>query len=253
MEKEFEAYLNGDLTEKDRKLFEADLEKSPELMADFRLFKMLWEDLSELPVPEPSQSMKNGFEDLLAKEIKARNNTNLWKKWIPGIGMAAAILLAGVWMGILWQKNESPAVGEVATLTQEVKELKEMMMLQMIKNPMATERLKAVSLSSELPDVNKTVIEALFTTLNYDENDNVRLVTLETLAQWADRPEVREELIKSMAHQESPLVQLSMADLMIRLQEKRALEPINNLLKKHDLNPAVKEQLESTARQLKII
>ena len=224
-----------------------------EMKQEFELFKMLWNDISDLPLPEPGIEVTNRFEKMLLDEIKAEQRKKAWQTWLPKLGIAAALLLVGGFLGKTWQRNSDSSGTEVEKLTHEVKELREMMMLQMIKDPMATERLKAVSLSAELPEVNKTVIEALFTTLNYDDNDNVRLVTLETLAQWADRPLVREGLIKSMAHQESPIVQLSMAELMIQLQEKRALQPIRDLLKNPGLNPAVKQELEKTAQQLKVI
>ncbi len=253
MEREFEAYLSGELNGENRRKLEEELSKSPEMKQEFELFKMLWNDISDLPLPEPGIEVTNRFEKMLLDEIKAEQRKKAWQTWLPKLGIAAALLLVGGFLGKTWQRNSDSSGTEVEKLTHEVKELREMMMLQMIKDPMATERLKAVSLSAELPEVNKTVIEALFTTLNYDDNDNVRLVTLETLAQWADRPLVREGLIKSMAHQESPIVQLSMAELMIQLQEKRALQPIRDLLKNPGLNPAVKQELEKTAQQLKVI
>jgi hypothetical protein len=254
MEKEFEAYLTGELNENELQRFEKKLADSETLRTEFELFKKLWFALPEMEVPTPSSQLYSGFNKILEEEIKIIGKQKTRWGLFPKVSLAAALLIAGTFLGIFFQKsrNVSPS-SEVASLTQEVKELKEMMMLQMIKDPMATERLRAVTISSELPEINESVLDALFVTLNNDENDNVRLVTLETLTQWADRPEVREQLIKSMANQESPIVQLYMAELMIRLQEKRALESVNNLLEKENLNPAVKEQLEIAAQQLKMI
>jgi len=55
---------------------------------------------------------------------------------------------------------------------------------------------------------NQRVIKALFTTLNSDPNINVRLVAIESLAKYAETPEVRMELVKSIELQDAPLVQI---------------------------------------------
>ena len=81
-----------------------------------------------------------------------------------------------------------------------------MMMLSLLENPSATERLRAVGYTKNLNDANGRVIDALLTTLNNDPNVNVRLVTLEALAELAHDPRAREGLVQSLTKQESPLV-----------------------------------------------
>ncbi len=67
-------------------------------------------------------------------------------------------------------------------------------------------------------------------------NVNVRLTTLEALTHFARDPVVREGLIQSILQQESPLVQAALADVMLKLQEKRAIQPFKKLLQQKDLN-----------------
>jgi HEAT repeat protein len=74
----------------------------------------------------------------------------------------------------------------------------------------------------------------------------VRLVTLEALSQYANVPAVREGLVQSIVLQESPLVQSAMADVMLKLQEKKAVQPLKKLLQQKDLNKAVRNKIEQT-------
>jgi hypothetical protein len=77
-----------------------------------------------------------------------------------------------------------------------------------------------VSYTSDITHADEKVINALFTTLNNDLNVNVRLVALEALTQFAKDAIVREGLVKSLAVQDSPMVQVALADVMVKLQEK---------------------------------
>lgn len=120
----------------------------------------------------------------------------------------------------------------------------------MLENPTATERLKAVSYTQELNKVDDKVIDALLTTLNSDPNENVRLVTLEALVQLGNYPKVREGLVQSLMKQESPLVQVALADAMVKLQEKRSVKEFKQLLQKENLNKAVKGKIEKTIQVL---
>ena len=61
---------------------------------------------------------------------------------------------------------------------------------------------------------------------------------------------MREGLIQSIAKQESPLVQLALADVMVVLQEKNSVEKFNELLKKVDLNDTVRSRIERSVQAL---
>jgi HEAT repeat protein len=114
----------------------------------------------------------------------------------------------------------------------------------------ATERLRAVSYTKDIDDANTHVIDALLMTLNNDPNVNVRLVTLEALSGLAHDARVREGLVQSLTRQESPLVQVALADVMVKLQEKRSIKPLKKMLQQQGINDLVKTKLEKTIRQL---
>jgi HEAT repeat protein len=124
------------------------------------------------------------------------------------------------------------------------------MMLALLENPSASERIRGVSYTSEIKHADKEVIDALLATLNNDPNVNVRLSTLDALSHLANHPEVREGLIRSIEKQDSPIMQLAIADVMLKLQEKRSVKSFEDLLKQKDLNPGVRDKIKQTITQL---
>ena len=229
--------------------------------------KQLWEQLGKMPTPEPSKDVKTRFHAMLdtfkaEEEAKKEGffqvilaHFKTFFTYKPAYNWAYALVLmtmSGL-IGYFLGKPDNQQVAnqtEVKKLSSEVQEMKQIMMLSMLENPTATERLRAVSYTQELKTVDDKVIDALLTTLNSDQNENVRLVTLEALIQLADNPKVREGLVQSLLKQESPLMQVALADAMVKLQEKRSVKEFKQMLQKENLNEAVKGKIEKTIEVL---
>jgi hypothetical protein len=139
---------------------------------------------------------------------------------------------------------------QLQALSTQVREMREMILLALLENPSASERMRGVSYTSEIKGVNKNVVDALLSTLNNDPNSNVRLITLEALTHYAEDPVVREGLVQSILHQDSPLVQAALADVMLKLQEKKAVRPLKELLQQKGLNEMVRNKIEQTLTRL---
>jgi HEAT repeat protein len=128
--------------------------------------------------------------------------------------------------------------------------MKQVMMLSLLQDPSASQRIQAVSYTDDIKNVDTKVIDALFTTLNEDPNVNVRLATLEALAKLSGNPRVREGLVRSINKQESPIMQSAIADIMVQLQEKSSVQSLQKLLSKKDLNQMVKIKIEKSIQKL---
>ncbi|MDH4198659.1 MAG: HEAT repeat domain-containing protein, partial [Candidatus Aminicenantes bacterium] len=104
--------------------------------------------------------------------------------------------------------------------------------------------------AQETDDLDGEMIQALLRTLNDDPNVNLRLAAAESLAGQARNPAVRRGLIESIDRQESPLVQLALADILLDLGEKGAAPSLDRLLQRRDLDYGVKRRLEAVRSQL---
>jgi hypothetical protein len=137
--------------------------------------------------------------------------------------VAAALILLGSGIGIGTALKSRPAP-ETSTnetlvaLRQEVKEMKEEVMLNMIDDESASQRMKAVSYAEQMASPDQQVIDVLINTLNQDKNVNVRLAALYSLQRFSDRRAVRDSLVSSLRIQKEPIIQVVLINL---LAEKR--------------------------------
>jgi hypothetical protein len=147
-------------------------------------------------------------------------------------------------------KADAATAGQVQALSEQLREMRQMMMLSLLQNPSASERMRAASYASESRTISPDILSALLTTLNNDPNVNVRLTTLDALTQYARNAAVREGLIQSILQQESPLMQAALADVMLKLQEKRSVPSFKKLLQEKGLNDMVRSRIEQVIAHL---
>ena len=211
------------------------------------------EHLFKLNGPVPSIRLDKNFYDMLAMEKRKSKPVDfgLWfsmAPWIPKLSLAVVLIVLGFIGGTVLQR--STGGGEVRELAKEVSGLKEMMMISMLEKESATDRLKAVSLSEEIQGPSKKVTEALFKTLNSDPSVNVRLAALDALQNYATSPRVREGLVRAIAQQDSPLVQMALAELMVTLQEKSSVKELKKILQQKSTPKEVKQRIEESIKVL---
>ncbi len=204
--------------------------------------------------PAPSMNLDHKFYTLLKKEKKKAESKFFsinWPQWnvmMPRVAFGTVILIAGFVSGYLM--NYSSENTDVASLTSEVSDLKEMVMLALLEKESATDRLKAVSLTNKMDKASKKITEALIQTLNHDGNVNVRLAALDALRPYTKDSSVREALVRSISNQNSPMVQISLAELMVELHEKKSVEELRKLLKEEGTPKEVKERIEESIQVL---
>jgi hypothetical protein len=243
-------YHTGTAGPRDVKEIESLIEQGEIQLADIEGFALLENRISEMETPVPSTALDERFRSMLKQEAKGIQAPG-WKKYFtwtdltPRLALAAVTLLAGLVIGYLLR---SPAEKDehIVQLGLEISQLKEMMMLSLLEKESATDRLKAVNLTQDMDQVSKKVTSALLQTLNSDENPNVRLAALDALRPYSKDSQIREELIRSIAHQKSPLVQLALAELMVQLQEKGAIRELNKILKDSETPADIKKKIQES-------
>jgi hypothetical protein len=259
-------WLNNQLTGAEQKEFEKHLAQCTACQKEVKEAREILTLMKEVRVPEPSADMEARFQGMLDAHKQSMSKDSSWKNFInrlqqlwsyqPKFQLAYSIvlLILGITLGYLFLNKGSKDNSEqqIAALSSKVEDMRQMMTLSLLENPSASERLRAVSYTEEITNINTQIIEALLRTLNEDPNVNVRLVTLEALTKYSEQPKVREELIRSIANQESPLMQSALADVMIRLQEKRSVSAFKHLLENTGADNPVKPKIEKTITQLSL-
>lgn len=260
------AYIEGSITSKNRARLN-DLISSGEIdILDVKELETLYKTMGNLPKPEPSEEMSNRFYQMLEREKRKQSASvsdtisskfqSVFDQLIQIVqpkrmAFALGIFIAGMLIGN-WTTPFQDYRRQLNRLSGEVSQMRQVMMMTLLDNESVTERLKAVNISTELQpdDTDNKVAQALLKTLQNDPNVNVRLAAIEALLHRASNPLVREGLVSAISSQESPVIQAALADAMLLLQEKRAVDKFKELLEQNNLDRNLRDKLQNTVTVL---
>ncbi|MGE5427315.1 MAG: HEAT repeat domain-containing protein [Methylococcaceae bacterium] len=263
---QFTSLLTDSLPEAERRELVSHLESCAGCREELEEVKKIWELMGDVEQPEPSPVMRANFKAMLSdykKETQAKKNPfGVWGERLrqflslqvqPRLAYSLLLVAIGLIGGYYLHRPETSAMAynqQIDSLASQVSEMKQVMMLSLLQDPSASQRIRAVSYTEEISNVDLKVISALLTTLNEDPNVNVRLATLDVLTKLAGEPKVREGLVRSINQQDSPIMQTAIADVMVKLQEKSAVDSLQKLLNKKNLNKMVKSKIEKSIQIL---
>ncbi|MFY0604689.1 MAG: HEAT repeat domain-containing protein [Flavobacteriaceae bacterium] len=250
-------YLSENLTEDKQKEFEQFLKDNSEYKKELEEAKLFW-NVVESEIPQPTSAMDVKFYTMLNTQDKVTKKTSVFKKiehlllgsFPKQLAYSLVILALGFFIGDRFDFRTNKSQGTIAEARQETEKVRSQLVLTLLDQPSANKRLQAVNEVHKLGTVTETIIKALFSTLNNDDNVNVRLSAIEALKNYTEIPIVREGLIASIIHQKSPMVQMELADLMVVLQEKKAVKSFKELIKEKDVNTSAKQKMEQSIQSI---
>jgi HEAT repeat protein len=114
-------------------------------------------------------------------------------------------------------------------LRQEVSKTQKMLILSMLEQPSASERIQAVNVLEQQSNADPKVIQALVYTLNFDDMINVRMKAAQALGSFADDKGARDALISSLSTQESPEVKIIIIEILVALRDKKVVPALRSL------------------------
>lgn len=262
----FADYLVGDLDEKALAEVQTHLTACSSCCSELEGLSAIWTKLGVIPQEQPSPGLRQRFYSMLEayKEGMEREKpkaglSEAVSGWVarllprrPAFQFALSLVLLAVGLGAgYWVSSHRPAVKkEIAGLQQEVNEMHGLIAASLLKQPSPSDRLMGVSWSSKISAPDANILQALLETLNTDPNVNVRLAAVDALYLFYNHPQVKEGLIRSLAGQTSPLVQLSLINLMFDIRERHAAAALERLIQNKKLNPKVKQRAELVLAQL---
>ncbi len=255
----FSDYLTEDLAPEARQEVQDHIASCKSCREELENLTAIWAKLGVLPVEQPSGALRQRFYAMLEE---ARNGSSVesrtaragrilagWREWLnfrrPGFVASFSTLLLLLGLGGGWLLSGGRASGtRIAALEQEVWQFRQTAALSLLSQPSASERLQGVSYSAEVKNPNIQTVGALVDTLNTDPSPNVRLAAVDALYLFRNQPGVKSELVRALASQNSPLVQVALIDLLVEIRERRAIDAFKALVATEDLNPEVKKRAE---------
>ena len=240
-----------------RSRLEAHLAECASCREEWETLNGLWAKLGEIRPEEPGPgvrprfyAMLEGYQQGLGRAGVASSHRaepgGWFGNWLIGrpafqFGLAAALLLVGFLGGFIVKPSHN-GHEELAGLREEVHEMRQMVAISLQKQQSASERLRGVSLTSQVSRPDAEFLTTLMHTLNYDPNVDVRLAAVDALARFAGEPAVRDGLVKSLPKQDSPMVQISLIDLLVQLHERQSIDVLKQLTNDATQNQQVRQR-----------
>ena len=123
-------------------------------------------------------------------------------------------------------------------------------MSQLLEKPSASERIQAVNVL-KTEEADHRVTDALLQTLNFDETINVRVKAAQALAHFGhEDPNIKIALLNSLKNQKSPEVQIALIDVLVTLEETRAVPSLQKMSQDKRLIDIVRQKAATGANML---
>jgi hypothetical protein len=258
----FSEYVSGRMEPVEKKGLEDHLSECEICRLQLEQMEIVWNTLGDLPEREPSPALRSRFYAMLEREKRREADkagaverierwiVSLWpRRPVFQLACTAGLFILGVFLGSRLQTGVHRN-GEMATLRQEITEMRQMVSVSLMNQSSSSERLLGIQYSTQIHSPTEPLLETLLSALNSDSNVNVRLAAVDALYAFSDRPGIREALIASLSRQTSPLVQIALIDLLVEIRERRSLEALRNLILDQDVDRAVKEHAEKRIKEL---
>ncbi|MEM8765077.1 MAG: HEAT repeat domain-containing protein [Bacteroidota bacterium] len=245
-------YLDGMLSPEKRNEFEAYLKTCSDCEKELEEMRILFGAIAAEKVEVPSGNLRNVFlkdlEEAKAEAVKVvpltqtKEKSN-WASNLLKVAASVALLVASFQMGGFFEKEKSNQ--SLETLQSESLVMKQQVMLSLMENQSASKRIQGVNYIEEIPNPDEAIVTALSQRMLNDENDNVRLTALEALARFAANDMVKDVFIKALEKEKNPSIQILIIDILVSIQEKRAVAPMQKLLEQEDTQPFIKKQIQT--------
>ena len=161
---------------------------------------------------------------------------------IPKIAAGIALLVGAFFFGKQRQAQSSNI--QIAQLANESQGLKQTAMLSLMGSKSASKRIQGVSYIEEFDVPDDAIVNALADRMLHDENTNVRRTAVEVLSEFTASETVKSSFIKALKTEKDPGIQISIIQVLGKIQEKKAVAPMKYLLDQEDTQPYVKDELK---------
>jgi hypothetical protein len=257
-------YLDRSLNEQDSIIIEEHLSSCEACLKEAEEIESLFLGLNEMELGEPSESLRDKFDNMINSytlnmdnqvKMPLHGKTLSWiDSWWPKqpviqFAVTISVLIIGLVTGLnINVRNESE--NEIVQLKTDVNHLKQTVMSSLLNQSSVTERINGLTMTSQLENVDSQFLSTLLLLLNSDSDVNVRLAAIHTLSKYAENEYVRQELVKSLGLQSSPLVQIALIDLLSSIQEYDSYPTLMRMIENPDTNNPVKMRAKKALTRL---
>lgn len=265
------AWLSGDLDPKTTAGITEHVEGCDSCRREVESMRSTWNALGEIPEEAPGPEMSERFYDALrayedslagggARAAHGTAGRETARGWIGRLGwllprhpavqfaLVLAVMIVGGVIGYTLHGNGTRNA-EMAQLREEVRSVNRLLIVSLLGQQSAAERLQGVSWTYKVDRSDPEVTGALLQTLGRDPNVNVRLAALDALTRNLDQPSVRDGLVESLGTQTSPMLQMAIVDVVMTSGIEESAGALRRLRDRPGVNDAVKKRIDEALQQ----
>lgn len=243
-------YIDNKLTDEQNNTIAIHLKACTECQQEFKQLQALFAAFKAEEVTLPSSHLEQNFLKALEEEqqinTKQKEQTNF--SYFLKIAAGVALLIGAFSMGRythMRQANDDLIVQQNRTM-----EVQQTAMISLLENQSASKRIQGVNLITEFENPDEEIVNALANRMFLDDNTNVRLTAVEALSAFASSETVKTAFIKALATEKDPSVQIAIIENLVRIQARKAAEPMRRLLELEETQPFVKAEINRVLPEL---
>ena len=249
-------YIDGKLVEAEKAMLEQKIKDDPGVAMEYNQLRELLGVMERRTTRQPDKSLETGFLSMLEDEIiglesdlKDTKKTNSDEKAkifglkpiVPlGIAASVALVLIGGLVGMFLIKSGQDE--QISLLKKELDATRTMIINSLQNQSSPSRRISGINASFELRQADDEIISVLIYTMNNDSNINVRLAAIEALYRFSSEEQIRNAFVNTLATQKEPVIQLTLINMLVKLREDRAIQPMQKLIEDKETLESVKDE-----------
>jgi len=204
---------------------------------------LLFKPLDEMEIPEPSISSQESFMRKLS-HLSANEPINS-RKWQIRIYLKAAVFAAvfvtGWFLSSISNRNDRVLLQNVQ---KQLDSNNRLLVLTLLQQPSASDRLQATNVSFSLPNIDNQVINALVKALENDTDPNVKIKCAEVLAAYLKPDSLNKIFGSALEYQSEPLVQLVLINYLRSIGNAESKRIVNNFINSEKADEFVRSEMK---------
>lgn len=237
-----EKYYSGETSlEEERALrsYFLDNQVPPDLENEKQLF-LMYDQAGRDIAPEFDYPGKNQKPEAKSKSMPL--------PWYYAVAASLALLVAGMAIGLLIGSRYS--LNQLTAMQQDIREIKSIALVDRLGAESASERILAAYESSSFDRPDPEILVALINAMAMDQNVNVRIAAADALFNYGDLETVKKAFIQALDKEKDPNLQIRLINMLVSLQEKRALPKLKEIMEDKECMQIVRESAAQGISQL---
>lgn len=158
-------------------------------------------------------------------------------QWGMRLGVALVLLTLGTVVGQSWSWQS-----DTRHVENEAREAQSLLAIVLLQQPSAADRLRGITWAEEIGVIELNLRTALAEAVRYDTNVNVRRTAATVLGASNAGTDVAAILARALLEEDSPLVQLTLIEVLDSINSADAHLGIEQLLDGENLDPVVRRR-----------